>query len=412
MRFGHTIVEHEPFSIPMIGNTATGAVIGLTPEGRTLCHRMFTEDVPDEVVAAVDERLLEHLRRGGFGEEARTGEESTLQMAYLHVTHRCNLRCVGCYSAVDGRNEKDDLPLGTMLEIVDRLAAAGVIRLVISGGEPFLRDDLAAIVAGAKEAGIEQVDVLTNGTRVTGEALEALAPWVDCISVSFDGADVRAVSAIRRENRFSALVETVKRIRAAGVRAHIIPTIHRSNGDAMGSYCALADELGATINFSLLSAPADGGELAAVLPDEEALVALARATLGLASGGVPLLADTPVSTGLCTTTGCGAGCSLVSVSADGEVFPCHLLHDEAFCAGSLRDDPTCLKRLRRPAPPVDELAPCGTCEIRYLCGGGCRARAYFATGDVGARDPYCTLMRTFYRLLFQAMMGAETGKEV
>ena len=65
MRFGHTIVEHEPFSIPMIGNTATGAVIGLTPEGRALCHRMFTEDVPDEVVAAVDERLLEHLRRGG-----------------------------------------------------------------------------------------------------------------------------------------------------------------------------------------------------------------------------------------------------------------------------------------------------------------------------------------------------------
>ena len=54
MRFGHTIVEHEPFSIPMIGNTATGAVIGLTPEGRALCHRMFTEDVPDEVVAAVD----------------------------------------------------------------------------------------------------------------------------------------------------------------------------------------------------------------------------------------------------------------------------------------------------------------------------------------------------------------------
>ena len=32
MRFGPNVVEHAPFSIPMIGNTATGYVIGLTPE--------------------------------------------------------------------------------------------------------------------------------------------------------------------------------------------------------------------------------------------------------------------------------------------------------------------------------------------------------------------------------------------
>ena len=47
MRFGPNVVEHAPFSIPMIGNTATGYVIGLTPEGAAVCHRMFAEDVPE-----------------------------------------------------------------------------------------------------------------------------------------------------------------------------------------------------------------------------------------------------------------------------------------------------------------------------------------------------------------------------
>ena len=167
----------------------------------------------------------------------------------------------------------------------------------------------------------------------------------------------------------------------------------------------MADSLGATMNFSLLSAPLENDELAAVIPDDAALARLAQATLALSCDGVPVLSDTPVSTRLTTTCGCGAGCAMVSVSADGEVFPCHMMHDEAFSLGSLLEDPGCLVARHAPAPRVGELAACADCEIRYLCGGGCRARAYFATGDVEARDPYCALMRTFYRLLFEAMLG-------
>lgn len=196
-------------------------------------------------------------------------------------------------------------------------------------------------------------------------------------------------------------------IREAGIAPHIIPTAHAGNIDALGEYAALADSLGATMNFSLLSAPAENDELSAVLPDDAALERLAQATLALSRDGVPVLSDTPVSTRLTTTCGCGAGCAMVSVSADGEVFPCHMMHDEAFSLGSLLEDPGCLAARHAPAPRVGELAACADCEIRYLCGGGCRARAYFATGDVEARDPYCALMRTFYRLLFEAMLGRD-----
>ena len=225
------------------------------------------------------------------------------------------------------------------------------------------------------------------------------------VSVSFDGPNAKAAPVIRREPLFDRLVAAVEMIREAGIQPHIIPTAHGGNIDALGEYVALADSLGATMNFSLLSAPAESEELVAVLPDDAALERLAQATLALSRNGVPVLADTPVSTRLTTTCGCGAGCAMVSVSADGEVFPCHMMHDEAFSLGSLLEDPGCLAARHAPAPRVAELAACADCEIRYLCGGGCRARAYFATGDVEARDPYCSLMRTFYRLLFEAMLA-------
>lgn len=452
MRFGPNVVEHAPFSIPMIGNTATGYSIGLTPEGAAVCHRMFSEDVTEAEVAAVHADLPAHLRRGGFvveGEETgdvalREGAEGAedgegvegvdhaedagaenaeaaaaasasstpavpvpLQSAYLHVTHHCNLNCIGCYSAVDARNARRDLTLDELRVIIDALADAGCQHVVISGGEPFLRDDLPAIVAYVRERGIDSVDVLTNGTAVTPEKLAAIAPYVGRVSVSFDGPNAEAVPVIRREPLFDRLVAAVEMVREAGIQPHIIPTAHGGNIDALGEYVALADSLGATMNFSLLSAPVESDELAAVIPDDAALERLAQATLALSRNGVPVLADTPVSTSLSTTCGCGAGCAMVSVSADGEVFPCHMMHDEAFRLGSLVEDPSCLSARHAPAPRVGDLAACADCDIRYLCGGGCRARAHFATGDVEARDPYCALMRTFYRLLFEAMLGRD-----
>lgn len=414
MKFNGSVVEHRPFGIPMIGNVSNGYAIGLTEEGHRLCQRMFAEEVPEAAVAAVSEELLAHLKRGGFCDEpvpesvhsgargAACEEALPLQSAYLHVTHRCNLHCIGCYSHVENRNARADLPLGDVRLLIDRLAAAGVQRLIISGGEPFLRADLPAVVEHAKTAGIAFVDVLTNGTAVGDEALRRLAPFVDRIAVSFDGVAPDADARIRHAPLFDQLVDTVRRIREAGIAAHIIPTLHGGNAGDVEAYCALAESLGATVNFSLLSAPPTE-EAREVLPDEKALEALARAMLDAGRTRQVSIADTPVNTGVATTAGCGAGCSLVSVSAEGEVYPCHMLHDPAFKVGSLLEGEECLHRRRKPASPVSELPVCRECEIRYLCGGGCRARAFFATGDIRARDPYCTLMKTYYQLLFQAM---------
>lgn len=428
MRFGPNVVEHAPFSVPMIGNTATGYSIGLTPEGAAVCHRLFTEDVPEADIIAVDANLLVHLRRGGFvveeGSDEAAHRESgkdpkgaegadaasaplavPLQSAYLHVTHHCNLNCIGCYSAVNARNTRRDLTLDELRDIIDALADAGCQHLVVSGGEPFLRDDLPAIIAYVRRRGITSVDVLTNGTAVSPEKLALIAPYVSRVSVSFDGPDAEAPPVIRREPLFDRLVAAVKMIREAGIQPHIIPTAHAGNIDALGEYLALADSLGATMNFSLLSAPVGDDELAAVVPDDGALKRLAQTVLKISRSGIPVLADTPVGTNFSTTRGCGAGCAMVSVSADGEVFPCHMMHNEMFCLGSLLEDSDCLNTRPAPVPRVENLAACADCDIRYLCGGGCRARAYFATGDVKARDPYCVLMQTFYRLLFEAMLA-------
>lgn len=100
MRFGPNVVEHAPFSIPMIGNTATGYSIGLTPEGAAVCHRMFSEDVTEAEVAAVHADLPAHLRRGGFVVEDVEADDVTFGRRRTCGRRRgWECRC-GCIRAV------------------------------------------------------------------------------------------------------------------------------------------------------------------------------------------------------------------------------------------------------------------------------------------------------------------------
>ena len=91
------------------------------------------------------------------------------------------------------------------------------------------------------------------------------------------------------------------------------------------------------------------------------------------------------------TRGCLAGTAVCFISNEGDVYPCGYL---PVSAGSTRTQPfkdiwndsTVFQQLRDP----DALeGKCGECRYQALC-GGCRARAYAATGSFLAEEPFCT----------------------
>ncbi|HIW76565.1 MULTISPECIES: radical SAM/SPASM domain-containing protein [Gordonibacter] len=409
MRFGDQVVAFDFAGIPLVGNLNTGYVIGLTPEGAAVCGRMLHEDVDAAAIAAVDAALLDHLERGGFFSSEKPAD--AVLSAYLHVTQRCNLNCVGCYSLDEQRNCLDDAPLEQIQHALDELAGAGLASLVISGGEPFLRDDLPAIVEYAKRAcGIASVTVLSNGTCITPAALEALAPHVDCVSVSFDGCSSTAPAYIRQDQRFDELVEAVCAVQRVGIPAHIIPTVHAKNIDDLKDYVRLSKDLGASLNFSLLTCAPDD-ELAALLPHEDALRTLGRSLLTLDDGKPIPAMDAPVGVNLTVKRTCGAGFRGVSVAADGTVYPCHMLHRPELAmgnvfTGSLTEALESPVSARFRAMDVDGFEGCSACRYKRICGGGCRARSLFASGSLESKDSYCAMTMEFYDALGAAMNAA------
>ena len=81
---------------------------------------------------------------------------------HLDVTYRCNERCVHCYLDHDDNGE---MRYEEIHDLLGQMAAAGVLFLTISGGEPLLRKDLFAIIRRARELTFS-VKLKTNGILI------------------------------------------------------------------------------------------------------------------------------------------------------------------------------------------------------------------------------------------------------
>jgi radical SAM protein with 4Fe4S-binding SPASM domain len=91
------------------------------------------------------------------------------------------------------------------------------------------------------------------------------------------------------------------------------------------------------------------------------------------------------------TRGCLAGTAVCFISNEGEVYPCGYL---PVSAGSTRTKR--FAEIWSSSPVFAQLrdldaleGKCGACRFDAIC-GGCRARAYAATGSFLAEEPFCT----------------------
>jgi len=77
----------------------------------------------------------------------------------VDVTYRCNIRCKWCFQHLSN----DDVPVERIFKLASQMPRGH--KIILSGGEPTLRDDLSAIVHGLCEMGY-QVNVITNGYKI------------------------------------------------------------------------------------------------------------------------------------------------------------------------------------------------------------------------------------------------------
>ncbi|MEN6327557.1 MAG: radical SAM (seleno)protein TrsS [Syntrophomonas sp.] len=168
----------------------------------------------------------------------------------LEVTKRCNLRCSFCF-AEGGTGE--DIPFETVCDRLHALAVPGKTLVQLSGGEPTVRDELPQIVAAAKEAGCQYVQLNTNGIRLAEDAkyVRSLAEaGLSFVFMQFDGTDDDIYRVLRGKALLSIKQKAIENCARYNLGVTLVPTIVPQVN---------TQDIGNIIRFAVSQAPAVRG---------------------------------------------------------------------------------------------------------------------------------------------------------
>jgi len=179
--------------VNIIGQPETGAFIGLNDEGEKLMQMLKSgADFSIEDLTDNQKKMMKALAESGFF--ANEPITQKLNSAYLHVTSHCNFNCIGCYSYEEERNSKPHMSFDEVKQAIHKLSLQGISKLVITGGEPFMRDDIIDIFKYAKEElGISSLTCFTNGFAETDIYIKA-GSYLDNLAFSLDAHDNKSAT--------------------------------------------------------------------------------------------------------------------------------------------------------------------------------------------------------------------------
>lgn len=334
---------------------------------------------------------------------------------YLEVTKRCNLSCKYCYARREGCNG-DIMNTPQILGIIGDIKNSGNTFLIISGGEPLIREDIFSILDFSVLPSDSIIDTLpfpvsliTNATLITPDLAEKLSSYPSLqVRVSLDGHAAEYHDPVRGEGSFRKTMTGIKNLLKAGMRKQmsLCSTVSSLNVKVMGETVKKAVGMG--IGSLVVTPVARQGEGAAmwedlkISPDDlknmfDELHELEEKYSGRIhiSGSMKssLLKSLQEASNFIK---CPVG-QRVAIDASGGVYPCSLMMFPEFLCGNVLREPlkkilACekMKSFKDCALQRAEKIPqCACCRWKEICAGGCMARAYGESGDLFSTDPDC-----------------------
>ncbi len=175
--------------------------------------------------------------------------------AELFLTDNCNLKCISCTCWHE--NTLGELDESEWCSVVDQLAALDFMKANFTGGEALIRRDAARIIAHAREAGISDLHLNTNGIVLDDDRIdEVLEAGVRSFNISIDGPDPESHDAIRgRDGAFEITVDALERLLARQHKTDIAVrmnfTVLRTNAEHLPAMADLAQRLGVDLYLNL-----------------------------------------------------------------------------------------------------------------------------------------------------------------
>ena len=257
-----------------------------------------------------------------------------LRNIFLHVTKACNLNCRYCYFSAH-QPMPNEMSTGEFARIWRDVAALRPEKVTFTGGEPLLRPDLLALLAGLRDSDPEhhvRRCLNSNGKLVTSELARQLVGLVDEVRVSVDALPARN-DALRGTGCFKAAMAALDTYYSVGFEPKALITVTAVTLPDLEELISLLLDHGIRrINVNQFRPIGRGADHESWQVDQKAVEqAISRA---LSKTTCPTSAQEILAE---FQTTCGVG-EFLNIMPNGDVFPCHVLTEAEFLCGNVRKD--------------------------------------------------------------------------
>lgn len=159
-----------------------------------------------------------------------------INFAWIEITRNCNLRCKHCYEEAANSSSDRDLSLEDYNIVIDRLSEAGIDRIQLIGGEPFLHKNIKEFLIKGKTF-FHSIEVFTNGTSIGEEMLHLIRQQdihlafslYSCNPCLHDSVTLTPGSFVKTYNNIQRAIELGIKCRISSVEMNGVPKFSIQN---------------------------------------------------------------------------------------------------------------------------------------------------------------------------------------
>ena len=362
----------------------------------------------DEIVSLYNDKIL--FSEDDYEQFANKAVASPIKAMCLHIAHDCNLRCEYCFASTGdfGKGRKlMDFETGKRAIdfLIERSANREFLELDFFGGEPMMNFGVVKqIVEYARSREDEcgkkfRFTITTNGMLMDDDAIDFINKEMYNVVLSIDGrkeVNDRMRKRVSGTGSYDRIVPNFKKLvenRSKDKDYYVRGTYTKYNLDFSNDVTHLYD-----LGFDEIS-------VEPVMADPAEPYAITEADLPTIFKEYEVLAEKiqkirdegkyinffhfmlDLDQGPCAIKrlrGCGSGNEYVSITPDGDIYPCHqFVGIEDFKMGNLYDG-TFNDDIKQKfaAAHVYSKPECKKCWAKFYCSGGCNANNYLYAGDI------------------------------
>ena len=269
-------------------------------------------------------------------EQLYTEKVGGITSVMLELTYNCSEKCIHCYNEGATRNDnekstrgdRDELTLGEYKHLIDHLYDEGLIKVCLTGGDPFSKPIAWDIIDYLYNKGIA-FDVFTNGQRIIND-VERLADYFPrVVGVSIYSGKPEIHDYITRiPGSWERSMSVVRRLSELSVPMNLKCCVMRPNVKSYYLVADIAKQYGAVPQFEInITDSIEGDKCASkylrMTPEQLEIV--------LRDNNVPLYVgkEAPNYGGqkkIMNDIPCGAGEHSLCITPEGNVIPCCAFH--------------------------------------------------------------------------------------